>query len=243
MNKSVLITGGTGSIGEALVAAFNEAGYRVWFQFRSDEEKARTLEEQYDVTAWQANFADGETNPPRTDFDVLVNAAGVNLTTTELTKVDDEEWKTTLAVNLTAPFQLSRACLPSMIAQEWGRIINIGSIYSLRAVEINSSYTVSKHALTGLTRSIAKEYAKDGVTANQICPAAVDSELMDQIAARKAQEEDITAEEYLDSVRAANPAGRLVKPEEVASVAVYLASDEAQFVNGESITVDGGQIA
>jgi NAD(P)-dependent dehydrogenase (short-subunit alcohol dehydrogenase family) len=243
MAQSVLITGGTGSIGEALVAAFDEAGYRVWFQFRSDEEKASTLEEQYDATAWQANFSHGETNPPRTDFDVLVNAAGVNLTTTELTEVDDEEWETTLAVNLTAPFQLSRACLPSMITQGWGRIINIGSIYSLRAVEINSSYTVSKHALTGLTRSIAKEYAKDGVTANQICPAAVDSELMDRIATRKAQEEDVTAEEYLDSVRAANPAGRLVKPEEVASIAVYLASDEAQFVNGESITVDGGQIA
>jgi 3-hydroxybutyrate dehydrogenase len=129
-----------------------------------------------------------------------------------------------------------------MIRRKWGRIINVNSIYGLRGADHNCPYNVSKHALSGLTKSIAKEYAVHQITCNEICPGAITSNLMSRIAEDAAREEGITPEAYLQEVASSYPAKRLVLPAEVADLAVFLASEQASYVNGASIPVDGGLI-
>jgi len=130
-----------------------------------------------------------------------------------------------------------------MLNRNWGRIISIGSIYSLRGSSNNGSYNISKHALTGMTKSLCSDYASRGITANDICPAAIESDMMRTIAARYESEGKGTSEEYLQAVRAANPTHRLARPQEIASAALFLASEGAAFVNGSAILIDGGQLA
>ena len=131
-----------------------------------------------------------------------------------------------------------------MVNRRWGRVINISSIYGIRGTTNNLPYNSSKHGLSGFTKSIAKEYAAYGITCNEICPGAVESELMERIAARKEKEGRVTSRaEYLQMVRESIPAGRLAKPEEIACLALYLASDHAAFINGASIVIDGALTA
>ncbi len=172
----------------------------------------------------------------------MINAGGILLTKTLTHEVTNDEWLSTMTVNLTVPFLVIRKFLPSMMKKRWGRIINIGSIYSLRAVGKNSSYNVSKHGLSGLTKSVAKEYASFGITCNEICPSATESEIMNQLASRKEKEGIMSASEYLDIIRSDNPTGRMVFPNDILNAALFLASDAAAFINGQSIVVDGGQI-
>ena len=130
-----------------------------------------------------------------------------------------------------------------MMRMRWGRIINISSIFGLRATTKNLPYNVSKHGLSGLTKSIAKEYANFGVTCNEICPGAVESELMNRIAMQKEREAGIAHEDYLRAAREAIPAKELASPQGIADLAVFLASDKASHINGASIVIDGGEIA
>jgi 3-hydroxybutyrate dehydrogenase len=129
-----------------------------------------------------------------------------------------------------------------MLRRGWGRIINVGSVYSLRAATHRAPYVASKHALTGLTRALALEYATAGVTCNEICPSAVDSEMINRIAHTRAGLRGTTVDSVLDEYRTMNPFGRMATAGEVASMVLYLAGPEAGFVNGASIPVDGGQI-
>lgn len=228
-------------MGMKLVERFVENDYKVVFQYHTNDDKANDLSQRTEAMKWQADFSNDFELPDR-DFDIVINNAGILLTKTYTADVTDEEWEKTLQVNLTAPFKIIKKYLPSMVSSSWGRIINIGSIYSLRGTENNSSYNVSKHGLSGLTKTVAKEYASEGITCNEICPAAIESDTMDRIARQKEEEQDISATEFLNQVREANPSGRMVFPEDVASVALFLASPKAEFINGESIVVDGAQI-
>lgn len=179
---------------------------------------------------------------PDINFDVIVNNTGINISDVLTHEVVESIWQETLNVNLTAPFKVCKFYLPKMIEKKWGRIININSIYGLRGVDNNSPYIVSKHGLTGLTKSIAKEYAIHGITCNEICPGAIESELMNRIAVRIAKEEGTTPENFLKEVASTYPSRRLVMPNEVSALALFLASEEASFINGSSIPVDGGLI-
>ena len=127
-----------------------------------------------------------------------------------------------------------------MVNNHWGRIINISSIFGIRGVDRNLPYTVSKHGLSGLTKTIAKEYARMGITCNEICPGPIDSEMIRRIAADKFREEGVNPQEYLSELENEIPAGRLSKVEDVTSLCVFLASKDAQYINGVSIPVDGG---
>lgn len=241
MARDVFITGGTGSVGSELVEQFTDDGHEVVFQYRSNDELAETLESETEAESWQCDFTDDFQLPDR-DFDVVVNSAGVLLTKTKTENVPLNNWQKAVKINLTVPFQIIKKYLPAMVEQNWGRIVNIGSIYSLTATKNNSSYNASKHGLSGLTKSVAKEYAADGITCNEICPAAIESEIMDEVARQKEADGVMSASEYLDQVREANPAGRMVVPEDIGSVVCFLASEKAEFINGESIVIDGGQI-
>jgi 3-hydroxybutyrate dehydrogenase len=240
-NEKVFITGGTGSVGISLIETFFNKGYSVYFQFSSNENRAKKIEASYNAKSIKIDFKQ-DFNLPDIDFDVIVNNTGINISDALVHEVDELIWNETLAVNLSAPFKICKYYLPKMIENKWGRIININSIYGLRGVENNSPYIVSKHGLTGLTKSIAKEYAIYGITCNQICPGAIESELMDRIAERVAKEDGTTAKGFLLEVASSYPSKRMVMPNEVSSLALFLASKEASFINGSSIPVDGGLI-
>lgn len=240
--RNVLITGGTGSVGRALVKVFAAHDDRVTFQYHRDATAARRLMDECGARAIQLDFL-STMELPAVDFDVVINNAGVNVSDTKTHEVRHDAWDLTIKINLTVPFSVIRQCLPGMIARGTGRIINISSIYGLRAVEGNLPYTVSKHGLSGLTKTVAKEYASYGLTCNEICPGPIESDMMHEIAARASQASGISAESYLAEVNEEIPAKRMATPEEIASVAFFLASPEASYINGASLTVDGGLIA
>jgi 3-hydroxybutyrate dehydrogenase len=174
--------------------------------------------------------------------DVLVNNAAVNDCRSKTTEVQLDQWLCTLAVNLTAPFMLCRSVLPGMVTRGWGRIINISSIYGLRGTENNLPYTVSKHGLSGLTKTVAREYGGCGITCNEICPGPVDSELLNRIASYYQDSEGTLPEDFNRSLATEIPVGRLASAEDIASCAIYLASESSGYVNGVSLPVDGGLI-
>jgi NAD(P)-dependent dehydrogenase (short-subunit alcohol dehydrogenase family) len=148
---------------------------------------------------------------------VLVNAAAVLLTKTLTHEVPEQELRDTITINLVAPFRACQQCLPFMMDQRYGRIVNIGSIYAERGSSDNSSYNVSKHGLLGLTRSLAHEYASYNIAVNQIDPSAVESEMMHRIATSNVERGRAeSVEAYLDSVRNAIPAGRMADPKDIA---------------------------
>ena len=237
----ILITGGTGTLGEAIVVAFAKAGHRVSFQYHRNESAAERLASRWGATGVRMDFS-ADFEVPADDFDVLVNCAGINESEELTDGVSRAVWERMLRINVTVPFLLTQAVLPGMLKRGWGRLINIGSIYSLRGAARRAPYVASKHALSGLTKTVAKEYAGSGVTCNEICPSAVDSRLINRIAEERAALRGVTADEVLNEYRVMNPSGRLGTAAEVASVAVYLASSQAGFVNGVSIPVDGGLV-
>lgn len=240
--KTVLITGGTGSVGEALVRAFAGNDYHVVFQFNHNQERAQALAALPRVTPAQVDFA-GPFELPKEDFDIVINNAGVNITDASTHEVEFPHWEETLRINVTIPFLICKAYLPGMVARNWGRIINISSVYGLRGVEGNLPYTVSKHALSGLTKTLAKEYASRGITCNEICPGPIESEMMQRIAMRIAETEGGNSATYLREVREGIPAGRMATPSDVAELALFLSTDAASYLNGVSVPLDGGLLA
>jgi len=241
-SRQVLITGGTGSVGQAIVKSFSNNGDNVTFQYHSNQAMAKDLEKTFGAEAIQIDLTKGF-DLGRNDFDVVINNAGINTGDVITHKVTQEDWNRTLAINVTAPFRIAQVCLPSMAKNGWGRIINISSIYGLIIAEGYLPYNVSKHALSGLTKTICKEYAADGVTCNEICPGAIESELVERIAAKQASDKNTSKEKILNRFREENPMGRLAMPQEIADLALFLASPKAGYLNGASIPIDGGMIA
>lgn len=240
--RHVLVTGGTGSVGRALVESFSRNGDLVTFQYNANEAAAVKLRDSLNVKTLQIDFRSSATLT-HTDFDVLVNNAGVNISKQRSHNVTRADWDQTFLVNVTVPFLLAQQCLPHMLNKRWGRIINMSSIYGLRGVETNLPYTASKHALSGLTKTIAKEYAEHNITCNEICPGPIESDMMTRVSKERARLDGISLEAYLAEVRDEIPAGRMARPAEIASLALFLASPEAAYVTGASIPIDGGIIA
>ena len=145
------------------------------------------------------------------------------------------EWEEVIANNLTSAFLVTRVCLPEIIRRGGGSIVIIGSVQSVLAQRNSLAYVVAKHGLLGLTRSLALDYAADGVRVNCICPGSIDTPML-----RDAVNLDPHPDAVLETCNQMHPIGRIGKPEEVASVALFLSSDGASFVTGTSILVDGG---
>ena len=241
-DRVVLITGATGSVGEGLVAAFTGKGYRVSFLYHRSESRAHALAEKFGATPIKEDLS-RSIYLANKEVDILVNNAAINETSELTGDLALEDWDRTLALNLTAPFLLIRQCLPHMVHENWGRIVNISSIYGLRAVETNLPYTVSKHGLSGLTKTVAREYGAYGITCNEICPGPIKSRLLDRIGAKNAAERGIDVEEFMREVEEELPTGKLVLPSEVAQMALWLTSEDCRSVNGSSVVIDGGMIA
>jgi 3-hydroxybutyrate dehydrogenase len=175
--------------------------------------------------------------------DVLVNNAGFQHVA-PVEEFPPERFAAMVAVMLEAPFRLARAVLPGMYRRGWGRVVNVSSVHGLRASPYKSAYVAAKHGLEGLSKVIALEGGPRGVTSNCICPAYVRTPLVEGQIADQARIHGISQDEVVQRVMLTEPAiKRLIEPEEVAEVALFLCSPAASFVNGASLTLDGGWTA
>jgi NAD(P)-dependent dehydrogenase (short-subunit alcohol dehydrogenase family) len=170
---------------------------------------------------------------------ILVNNAGIGSgQNPKLVKeYDDDFWDMTLMVNLTVPYLLTKDFLPTMVKQGWGRIINISSVAGKNGFLFGAAYCSSKHGLIGFTRTVALEVATEGITVNAICPGPIRTSMLAKRMQVESEHRGISLEEVEKSF---NPIQRLLEPEEVAAMAVYLASEKAQAVTGQSFNISGG---
>jgi len=174
--------------------------------------------------------------------DILVNNAGIQY----ISPVEDfpvERWQAVIAVNLSSAFYTIRAALPGMKARNWGRLINISSAHGLVASVNKCAYVAAKHGILGLTKAVALENAKTGVTCNAICPGWVLTELVKKQIALRAQTQGITYEQAQQNLIATEPSGRFNTPEEMGGLAVFLCGEHAGNTTGASFCSDGGYTA
>ncbi len=252
-DKVVLVTGGGQGLGRAIAEAFAGCRCRVVVTGRHQETLDAVAEEirrlgaesfplQCDVTRReQVELLEQEIKRRFGAVQVLVNNAGIALAAGFL-KMDDRLWEDVLRVNLTGTYFCCKVFLPSMVASGWGRIINIASTVAKVAYSHIAAYATSKHAVLGLTRALAVEFARSGVTVNAICPGYIDTELTRKNIGLMAEKTGKSFEEVLKSFTATSPQRRLIAPDEVACLAVMLASESALGITGQAINVDGGTV-
>ena len=172
-------------------------------------------------------------------IDILVNSAGISVHQVVCGHSLDD-WKNVLDTNLTGPFLMTRACLPEMIEQGWGRIVNIASTAARTAVADHAAYCASKSGLLGLTRAVALEGAPHGVTCTSVSPTWVETDMLRQSAAIMGQDKGRTTAEEIADLAQSNPQNRLVQPQEIAALVAFLCSDAAPALTMEDISVNAG---
>ncbi len=249
------MTGGGRGIGRAVAFAFAREGASVAVVARTHAEVERVaaeVREECGVRTMHATCDVSDAESVTRAFavvaetfgrgaDILVNNAGI-AESAPVARTDDAHWRRHLAVNLDGTFYCTRAALPAMIERGWGRIINVASIAGKTGAPYIAAYAASKHGVLGLTRSVALEVALKGVTVNAICPGYVDTDMtthaVEQIEAKTGR----TAADALERIKSMSPQNRLVTPEEVAALALLLASEDGRGITGQAINVDGGSV-
>ena len=238
-----LVTGGATGIGAATVAALAADKVSVALQYSSSENEAKQISEQLNskglkVEIFRADLSQKDSvdklvanvKAKLGDIDILINNAGL-MSDASIIEMSDELWDQALNINLTAAFKLIRACVPSMVSKKWGRIINISSQVALVGSANHAHYAAAKAGLLGLTYSAAKEYGASGVTVNAVLPGRIQTNMIAQ-----------RSKGRLDEWLAQTPLNRLGKPEEVAGMINFLASEMASYVTGAAINVNGGLV-
>ena len=246
-NQVALVTGAGRGIGRAIALALAAEGAKVAITARTTAE-LDDLSRQIDAClAIPADLADrgaptrivAKVSQAFGPVEILVNNAGVGSSADprSVVEFDDAFWDLSLAVNLTAPYLLCKAVLPDMLARKRGRIITVASIAGKIGTLHGAAYSASKHGVLGLTRTLAIEVAASGITVNAICPGPVHTRMNDRRIEYDAQRRGVSSEEQ---ERIQTPLGRRLEPEEIAPLAVYLASDAARAVTGQAFNVCGG---
>jgi NAD(P)-dependent dehydrogenase (short-subunit alcohol dehydrogenase family) len=248
-NKVIVVTGGASGIGQAAAREFAARNGAVGVFDRDDQAGHETVEalrgEGRMAEYFHVDLGVGEQVEQAVEraaarmggIDVLVNNAGIQRYGTAVT-TSEQEWDETLNANLRSAFLASKYAIPHIIRRGGGSIVIIGSVQSLTAQRNSMAYVVSKHALLGLTRSMALDFAKDNIRVNCVCPGAIDTPLL-----RWAASLDEDPGRVIEGCHKLSPLGRMGRPEEIARVIVFLASDLASYITGTAIAADGGLLA
>ena len=238
-----LVTGGASGIGRACAQRLAGAGAAVTI-VDIDEDGARGVASALDGHAITADLtnADVYADLPH-EIDILVNNAGLQHVA-PVPEFPPEKFHTIWTLMVEAPFRLARHVLPHMYARGWGRIVNISSAHGLRASPYKAAYVSAKHGLEGLSKVLALEGGTHGVTSNCVCPAYVRTPLVENQIADQAATHGISEDRVVEEIMLTEPAiKRLIDPDEIGELAVFLCSPAASFMNGSSLVVDGGWTA
>ncbi|MBU2645027.1 3-hydroxybutyrate dehydrogenase [bacterium] len=253
-NKVALVTGSTSGIGLAIAKSLAEKGCRVMLNGSREASKVESLltelNRDHDVAYQRANMMDPEAilrmvkacEATFGKIDILVNNAGIQ----HVAPIEEfplEKWDAIIAINLSAAFHTIRAALPGMKEKKWGRIVNIASIHGMIASPFKAAYVSAKHGMVGLTRVVALETAKAGITCNVICPGYVMTPLVENQIADQAKAHGIDRKAVYEMFLKDQPTGRFVDPSEIADLVTFLSSDAAASITGTILPVDGGWTA
>lgn len=242
MNKSVLITGASGGIGKALCRDFAKAGYDIAIHYNTDEASAlelqAELEDQYKVRAVPLKADLRKADEIKVlahkaidafgKIDVLINNAGVAYFSL-FQLADDNKLKELFDINLMSAMSLTKEILPSMIKNHSGRIINISSMWGIAGASCEVHYSASKSALIGFTKALAKEVGPSGITVNCIAPGYIDTKMNSAV-----------DKDSVNEIVNCTPVGRKGQPEDISPLALFLSGEDAGFITGQVISVDGG---
>jgi 3-oxoacyl-[acyl-carrier protein] reductase len=236
--KTALVTGASGGIGGAIAKALHGQGATVILsgtrQEALDAIKAELGSRAFAVIANLSDIASVEALPKSAEdaagagIDILVNNAGITKDNLFM-RMKDEEWDQVIAVNLTAAFRLSRAVLRGMMKKRWGRIVQITSVVGATGNPGQGNYAAAKAGLVGMTKSLAAEVASRNITVNAVAPGFIQTAMT-----------DVLTDQQKELISGRIPAGRMGLPEEIAAAVTYLASQEAAYVTGETIHINGG---
>jgi acetoacetyl-CoA reductase len=238
MARVALVTGGTRGIGEATSVALKDAGYSVAASYGANDEAARAFTEKTGINAYKFDVGDfdacaaaikqieSEVGP----IDVLVNNAGITRDR-PLHKMSKEEWDAVITTNLSSQFNLCRNVINGMRERGFGRIITISSVNGQKGQFGQTNYAASKAGDLGFIKALAQECAAKGITVNAVAPGYIGTEMV------RAVPEQVLKEKIIPFI----PVGRLGEPEEIARCVVFLASDDAGFITGSTISANGGQ--
>lgn len=235
--RLALVTGGQRGIGKSISLALKDAGYRVVVSYGSRDDVAQAFTKEHGIPAYKFDISDfescqkgvAEIMKDHGTIDVLVNNAGITRDGM-MHKMTLENWQQVLHTNLDSCFNMSRAVIESMRNNGFGRIISISSINGQLGQMGQTNYSAAKAGIFGFTKALARETASKGITVNAIAPGYIATEMV-----------EVIPEKILEKIIANIPVGRLGKPEEVARAVLFLAADDAAFITGETLSVNGGQ--
>ena len=237
MSRVAIVTGGTRGIGAAISIALKDAGYTVAANYGGNEERARKFTDEtgipayrFDVSNYDACVAGvAKITEELGPVEVLVNNAGITRDGT-MHKMDAENWQAVIDTNLGSCFNMSRSVIEGMRERKFGRIVNIGSINGQAGQYGQVNYAAAKSGIHGFTKALAQEGAAQGITVNAVAPGYIDTDMVAAV-----------PEQVLEKIIARIPVGRLGKAEEIARTVLFLVADEAGFVTGSTLSVNGGQ--
>jgi len=237
MARVAIVTGGTRGIGEAISLALRDAGMTVAANYGGDDAKAKAFTERTGIASYKWNVADhqacldgvAQVEAAHGPVDVVVNNAGITRDGT-LMKMSYEAWDEVIRVNLGGCFNMAKATFAGMRSRGFGRVVNIGSINGQAGQYGQVNYAAAKSGIHGFTKALAQEGAKFGITVNAIAPGYIDTDMVAAVPA-----------DVLEKIVAKIPAGRLGQASEIARGVVFLTGEDAGFVNGSTLSINGGQ--
>ena len=237
MSRVAIVTGGTRGIGRAISEALKADGFTVVANYAGNEEKARAFTGETGIAAYKWDVGDhqacldgcGRVASEVGPIDVLVNNAGITRDAT-LLKMSFEDWYDVMRINLGGCFNMAKGCFAGMKERGWGRIVNIGSINGQAGQYGQVNYAAAKSGIHGFTKALAQEGARFGVTVNAIAPGYIDTDMVSAV-----------PENVLEKIVARIPVGRLGRADEIARGVAFLCSDNAGFITGSTMSINGGQ--
>jgi acetoacetyl-CoA reductase len=237
MARVAVVTGGTRGIGRAISAALKDAGYRVAANYGGNDQAAQSFKAETGIPVFKFDVSDFNAcaegiraiEAALGPVEILVNNAGITRDT-PMHRMNYEQWNAVIQTNLTSCFNMSRAVIDGMRSRGFGRIVNIGSINGQAGQYGQVNYAAAKSGIHGFTKALAQEGAARGITVNAIAPGYVDTEMVRAVPA-----------DVLEKIIARIPVGRLGKAEDIARTVLFLVADEADFITGSTLSINGGQ--